>query len=336
MKWGAGSGRRLMGALPPALRTAEPLSRLTSLKVGGPADFFLASTSWSAIEEALAWAVARELPATVLGGGSNLLVSDEGVAGLVMRPLAKGVVWPTPEQPWVIAEAGLSLPALARSLAKKGWSGLEWAANVPGSVGGAVTNNAGAFGSCVAEHLIWLEIIPAASKPETATGPGRRRVLRTVELRYAYRTSLLKQRELETVCVTRAAFALEPERPEVAVETVTRFQRQRSATQPRENSAGSVFANPEAGYAGRLIEQCGLKGTRRGGAEISIRHSNFIVNHGGATARDVLALIQMVQRAVWQEQGVWLQPEIELVGRWTEADRQAVLEPRTLGAGVST
>ncbi|MCC7106179.1 MAG: UDP-N-acetylmuramate dehydrogenase [Chloroflexi bacterium] len=300
--------------LPAGIRHGLSLRTISSLKVGGAAEYLLATADWNAIHAGMAWAARESQQTTFVGGASNLLVSDDGVAGLVVRTLAKKVDWPDDSQSRVVAESGASFPALARALARRGWAGLEWAANVPGTVGGAVVNNAGAFGSSVAEHLLWVEVL----------GPAGVRRLSATDLDYAYRTSRLKRHELGLVCVVRAAFAVRADAPEATRRRVQAFQELRTTTQPREHSVGSVFANPEGDFAGRLIEACGLKSAVQGGAAVSSQHANFIVNRGNATARDVYVLMRHLQQTVWQETGVWLRPEVELIGRWTAEERAAL------------
>ena len=305
-------------SVPAGLRRQVPLSSMTSLKVGGPADLFGTAHGAAEARDLLRWALAEGLPCRWVGGGSNLLVADGGAEGLVARYVADRVELPTGSSGEVVAEAGRSFPNLARALARAGWGGLEWAANVPGTVGGAVANNAGAFGSSVAETLRWAELL-------LPTGETER--LPAAELGYAYRTSRLKRGELGPAVVLTAAFAVRPAPPSEATALVKRLQAQRTATQPRQLSAGSVFANPPGDYAGRLIEAAGMKGRRWGQAEISRRHANFIVNLGGAAAADVYALIRLAQVSVWERFGVWLPPEIEPFGRWSAAQRTALVQP---------
>lgn len=303
---------------PSALRRDVPLAAYTSLKVGGRADHFVEARTPEEAAAVLGWAAERGLPCRWIGGGSNLLVADAGLAGLAGRYLADQYAAPRGEEGEVVAEAGRSLPNLARALARSGWSGLEWAANVPGTVGGAVVNNAGAFGSSVAERLAWAELLLA---------PGRRERLAAEDLAYAYRTSRLKRGELGPSLVLRAAFRVQRAPDGQAQVLVRALQARRTATQPRQLSAGSVFANPPGDYAGRLIEAAGLKGHAVGRAQISPQHANFIVNLGGATAADVFALLRMAQDEVWRRFERWLSPEIELVGRWDEAQRAAPWGP---------
>ena len=303
----------------PEIRHAVPLAPFTSLKVGGPADLFLEARSVDEAFGALHWAGERGLDCRWIGGGSNLLVSAAGLAGLGARFLASRHELPGDDEGDVVVEAGRSFPNLAGALGRIGWSGLEWAANVPGTIGGAVVNNAGAFGSSVAETLVWAELLLA---------DGRIERLASDDLGYAYRTSRLKRRELGPALVVRAAFRV---RRASAAETQARLRElreRRTASQPRQLSAGSVFANPPDDFAGRLIDAAGLKGRRIGGAQISPRHANFIVNVVGATASDVYALMRLAQDEVWRRFGRWLTPEIELIGRWSEAERAALSGPR--------
>jgi UDP-N-acetylmuramate dehydrogenase len=300
---------------PASVRAGVLLSPHSSLKIGGSADFFGLVRSADQALDLWRWAEAEGLTLRWLGGGSNLLIAEAGFRGLVARfgedqvePIADGLV---------VSGAGASFSGLARQLARGGWSGLEWAATVPGLVGGAVVNNAGAFGSSVAEGLAWAEVLDRH---------GRRQRLSPTDLAYAYRSSLLKRGELEAL-VLRAAFRVRPAPAADAVAQVAEFQRQRSATQPRQLSVGSVFANPPGDFAGRLIEAAGLKGCRRGGAQISEQHANFIVNLGQARAEAVFELARLAQSEVFTRFGRWLRPELELFGAWSAEQRAALTDP---------
>jgi UDP-N-acetylmuramate dehydrogenase len=316
-------------------RQAEPLEHIsglqrevrlapyTSLKVGGPADFFITARNPEQASRVLRWSIDRRLECRWIGGGSNLLVSDEGFEGLAARYLDDELHWPSDAEPLVVSGAGRSFLSLARQLARKGWGGQEWASTVPGTVGGAVVNNAGAFGSCVAEALSWADVV----RPD-----GRRERLTLAELAYGYRASRLKLRQLGQLVVVQAAFRVHRDSPTAAEARFREFERYRTATQPRRLSAGSVFANPTGDFAGRLIQEAGLKGQRLGRAEISSQHANFIVNHGGASARDVYGLMRRAQDAVWSRFGCWLKPEIELLGRWSGTDQRALAGPVLEGA----
>lgn len=311
-----------------AIDAAEqaPLGRHTSLRVGGPARRFLASTDLTALARLLDAAREDDVPVLVLGGGTNLLIADDGFDGVVVRYTAIG--HRAEAEPGdgllVRAVAGVNLSNLARRLAHEGLAGLEWAASVPGTVGGAVVNNAGAFGGCIADHLVDAEIVST---------DGAVRTLVAEDLRYAYRASVLKRGELGTVVVRSARLRVRRDAPELVTARILELQARRTATQPRQLSAGSIFANPPGDYSGRLIEAVGLKGERRGGAEISALHANFIVNTGSATARDILSLIRLAQDAVWERHRIWLTPEVQLVGAWDLRDVAGLAGPPPRGAG---
>jgi UDP-N-acetylmuramate dehydrogenase len=239
------------------------------------------------------------------GGGSNVLVSDWGVRGVVVLNRAKAVRFHTGDEPSVTAESGVVFSNLANRCAFKGLAGLEWAATVPGTIGGAVYGNAGAFGDDMTANLIWAEML---------TENGREKY--TVEqMGYGYRTSILKRDELDAVVLAAELRLSNSTREDVTVK-LEQFSAHRKTTQPPGASMGSMFKNPPGDYAGRLIEACELKSTRIGNAEISPVHGNFFVNHADTKADDILALIQLVQKTVREQQGVDLELEIELIGEW--------------------
>ena len=241
----------------------------------------------------------------MLGGGSNVLVSDRGVRGVVVLNRAKAVRFHSGDEPSVTAELGVVFSNLANRCAFKGLAGLEWAATVPGTIGGAVYGNAGAFGGDMAGNMIWAELL---------TENGREKY--TVEqMEYGYRTSILKHDELDAVVLAAELRLSNSTREDVTVK-IEQFSAHRKTTQPPGASMGSMFKNPPGDYAGRLIEACELKGTRIGNAEISPVHGNFFVNHANTKADDILTLIQLVQKTVREQQGVDLELEIELIGEW--------------------
>ena len=297
-----------------------PLGRHTSLRVGGPARRFLASTDLTALARLLDAAREDRVSVLVLGGGTNLLIADEGFDGVVVKYTGIGhQIEAAPDDGLLVrAAAGVNLSNLARRLAHEGLAGLEWAASVPGTVGGAVVNNAGAFGGCIADHLLDAEIVGT---------DGAVRTVDAADLQYAYRASVLKRGELGPVVVRSARLRVRRDVPDLVTGRILELQARRTATQPRQLSAGSIFANPPGDYSGRLVEAVGLKGERRGGAEISAQHANFIVNTGSATARDVLCLIRVAQDAVWQQFGIWLSPEVQLVGQWDPRDLAELAGP---------
>lgn len=288
----------------------EPMSLHTSFRIGGPADLYAKVNN---IEELRRWVeLARRyaVPYFVLGHGTNILVSDQGIRGLVIENCCQAYEWRerghrNPEGV-LYAEAGASLAGLAQLTAKEGWAGLEWAVGIPSSVGGAVVNNAGAYGSSIADVL----------RKVTVLGPdGQIRELTADELALGYRASRFKGQGGEEV-VLAAEFALWPESAAVLLARLHEYAERRRQTQPTEPNAGSIFVNPAGDFAGRLIDKAGLKGYRIGNAQISERHANFIVNLGGAKAEDVRGLIQVMQDTVRQKFGVELELEIELVGEW--------------------
>ncbi len=297
----------------------------TSLRVGGPADYFLLAKSGQELAEGLRFARDGQIPVRVIGGGSNLLVAAGGVDGLVIKTAnTHTAVEERGGEPVLVADAGANLANTARRLAKQGFGGLEWAANVPGTLGGAAVNNAGAFGGDTASCLVGVYLVDAE---------GHREYLGVQDLGYAYRTSVLKRRELGDMAVERVELQLTRCSADRADGLVKEFNAQRMRSQPRILSAGSVFANPEDTYSGKLIEEAGLKKTRVGGAEISEQHANFIVNPGGATAQDVYVLMRQAQDKVFDRTGIWLTPEIELLGRWNEEERGALRGPAVLSSG---
>ncbi len=281
------------------------LAPYTSARIGGPADIFITAESADDLAHIVKLLDKQEMDYILLGGGSNVLVSDRGVRGVVVLNRAKAVRFHNGDQPSVTVESGVVFSNLANRCAVKGLAGLEWAATVPGTIGGAVYGNAGAFGGDVAGNLIWTEIL---------TENGREKF--TVEqMGYGYRTSVLKRGELDGV-VLSAEFALKNSTKEEVTVKIEQFSAHRKATQPPGASMGSMFKNPDGDYAGRLIEAAGLKGTRIGNAEISPVHGNFFINHANTKAEDIRALIVLAQKSVKEKLGVTLELEVELIGEW--------------------
>ncbi len=299
------------------LRRAEPMSRHTSFHIGGPADYFLRADTIDTLEQAVTAAWAADVPCLVFSGGSNVLVADAGIRGLVIenRCRAHHVEPGAANTAILTAESGATLPMLAGELARDGWAGLEWAVGVPGSVGGAVVQNAGAWGHSLADVLLDVELL------ERGPEPGESRQVRRPagELGLGYRTSALREMPAgERSIVLQARFQLRREDPKDILARIAGYVQQRTTSQPRQPNAGSVFRNPRGDYAGRLVEATGLKGHQIGGAQISPQHANFIVNRGGATARDVWALVELAQEEVRSQFNVTLVPEIERIGDWEE------------------
>ena len=281
------------------------LAPYTSARIGGPADILLVADSSSDLTRIVKLLWKHEMPFTLLGGGSNVLVSDKGIRGVVILNRAKGVTFHTGDQPSVTAESGVVFSNLANRCASKGLAGLEWAATVPGTIGGAVYGNAGAFGGDMAGNLISAELLTENGK-ETLT---------VDQFGYGYRTSVLKRGELKAIVLSAELSLKNSTKDDVTVK-IQQFSAHRKATQPPGASMGSMFKNPPGDYAGRLIESAGLKGTRIGNAEISPLHGNFFINHENTKASDIRALIELVQKTVKEKQDVELELEVELNGDW--------------------
>jgi UDP-N-acetylmuramate dehydrogenase len=315
-----GLAEALVAALgPDAVRRDQPLARHTALRIGGSADLLAVAGTAQALRQAVALAREHRVPCTVLGAGSNILVSDAGVRGLVVVNRARATTF----QPSggdaaegavsVRAESGASFSTVARQCVLRGLAGLEWAATIPGTVGGAVVGNAGAWGGDVASALVSASVL---ERGETVVEwPVER-------FEYSYRSSILKRQAMPRLLpavVLEATFSLQ-RGDRGALETqVADMAARRKASQPSGATCGSVFKNPRGDFAGRLIEAAGLKGVRRGNAEISPVHANFVVNHGEATAADVHALIVLASQKVQAQSGIALELEIQLLGDWDSA-----------------
>lgn len=281
------------------------LAPYTSARIGGPADILIIAESADELARIVKLLQKLDLDYLMLGGGSNVLVSDKGVRSVVVLNRAKGVRFHNGDQTSVTVESGVTFSNLANRCAAKGFGGLEWAATVPGTVGGAVYGNAGAFGGDMAGNLIWAELL---------TENGREKFT-AEQMGFGYRTSILKRGELDAI-VLSAELSLKNSTKEEATTNIEQFSAHRKATQPPGASMGSMFKNPNGDYAGKLIEAAGLKGRRIGNAEISPLHGNFFINHGATRAEDIRALIELVLKTVKEKQGVDLDLEIELVGEW--------------------
>jgi UDP-N-acetylmuramate dehydrogenase len=293
---------------PERVRAAEPLACYTFYRIGGPADLFVCVESAGELAAVVTLARENGVPCFVLGAGSNVLVSERGVRGLVVENQARAVTWTERgDQALVTAESGASLSRLARQTARQGWAGLAWACGIPGTVGGAVVQNAGAHGSCMADVLQSVTILD--------DGNVTRR-MPVGKLEMVYRGSIFKRKSGWKWAVLSAEMALGRGDPAELASRIADYDAWRRAHQPAGASCGSVFKNPPGDYAGRLIEAAGLKGERSGGAEIASLHANFFVNTGGATADDVMALISRVRHEVRLRFGVALELEIELAGEW--------------------
>jgi UDP-N-acetylmuramate dehydrogenase len=304
--------RDIEGTGASGLRVAEPLIRYTSFRIGGPADLFLAPRDSSALAAALAAAARRGVPITILGGGTNVLVSDLGIRGLVVRlgrefDYRRWNIIEDGENATVEVGASTRLSRLVADAVQRGYGGLEFAAGIPGSVGGGALMNAGAFGG---------ELGSAIEQISTCTYVGESLDLVRSNLEFSYRKLALPR----DVVITSVRFRLSRSSLPALRSTVQSVQAKRRTKQPLGfPNAGSIFKNPAGEFAGRLIEQAGLKGTTIGNAQVSPDHANFIVNLGGARAQDVRDLMSLIQGAVWRRSGVWLEPEVRLIGEWDDA-----------------
>ncbi|MBV6393085.1 MAG: UDP-N-acetylenolpyruvoylglucosamine reductase [Anaerolineales bacterium] len=281
------------------------LAPYTSARIGGPADVLLTVKSADQLADAMRLIWEHDLPHYILGGGSNVLVSDKGFRGVVVLNRAKEIRFETGDQPRVWCESGVVISNLAKRCASKGLGGLEWSATIPGTVGGAVYGNAGAFGGDMTYNLISAELLTKNGR-ETFT---------LEQFGYGYRTSVLKRHDVDGI-VLSALLKLKNSTVTEASVKIEQFSERRKATQPPGASMGSMFKNPAGDHAGRLIEAAGLKGTRVGAAEISRMHGNFFINHGETKAEDVRALIALVQKTVFEKFGIELELEVELIGNW--------------------
>jgi len=290
-------------------RFDEPLKRHTSFRIGGPADVWVEVTDAAEIRRAQAVAAATGLPLFVLGGGTNILVSDRGVRGVVLhlgRPLASLEFEPNGTGCHVRAGAAVPFKRLVTESVARDLAGLEFAEGIPGTVGGGLLMNAGAFGGEIADVVESIEGVDV--------GGELQRIPRS-RLRFGYRHFDLPSGFI----VTRLQFLLRPGERATILAKRDDAKRRREAHQPLGYpNAGSIFKNPPGEFAGRLLEAVGMKGARHGGALVSEQHANFIVNVGGATAADVRFLMREAAQRVWDIKGIRLEPEIRLVGDWSE------------------
>ncbi len=286
--------------------TDVSLANYTSYRVGGNAQWYVEPKSYDQIQTVFEWLQNHDLPLTCMGAGSNLLVSDRPLEGLVLNTRNLRHCQINTEECLVKVGAGYSLPKLAWQVAKKGWQGLDWAVGIPGTLGGAVVMNAGAHQGCMADVLVSALV---------AYPDGRLEEMSAEQLNYSYRSSALQGQQclvLEATLRLQAGLS----REQVMSLNTQNFQL-RKQTQPYDKpSCGSVFRNPKPQAAGWLIEQTGLKGYQIGGAQVSPRHANFIVNNGNATASDIFNLIRYVQEQVEHHWSILLHPEVKFLGQF--------------------
>jgi UDP-N-acetylenolpyruvoylglucosamine reductase len=302
-----------MTSPPPGVERDHPLARLTTVRTGGPADWFARAGSEERLLELLAWAEGEGIEVGVVGSGSNLLVADDGFRGLVLK-LDDGLATIERDGSRVLCGGGARLPQASAAAARWGLTGLEFGVNIPGTVGGAVKMNANAYGGALGSVLEWVQIAtPSGSERRTPD-----------QLGFEYRRSNLKPREI----VSRASFALDPAESEDVKATLAGMREQRRAAQPSGiKTFGSTFKNPEdvraeGRTAGMLLEAAGCRGLTVGGARFSEKHANFVENMGGATTDDVLELMREGRRRVRERFGIELEAEVQLLG---DADAEGAL-----------
>lgn len=281
----------------------EPMSRHTSFRIGGPARRMAFPERGEQLVLLLSFAESCGARPLVIGNGTNLLAPDQGVDRLVVNTSGMASMALGPEPQTVTAEAGVSLARLADYACRQGLAGLEFAHGIPGTLGGAVCMNAGAYDGEMKQVVKQVTLLLSEEGIRTVSG---------AEMEFGYRRSLLTDRP-EAV-VLSAVLQLEAGEPEKIRETMRALMARRKASQPLEYpSAGSTFKRPVGQFAGTLIDQCGLKGFTVGGAQVSPKHAGFVINTGGATCADVLAVMEQVRQRVLEETGVRLEPEVKLI-----------------------
>ncbi len=298
---------RLVHLFGPRVRFDVPLAQYTSFRIGGPADVLVEPNSLEELQTLIRLVTEERGPVFLLGGGTNVLISDNGIRGVVIR-LGRGFDYTEWQEQLgsalVTVGAGRSLGRFVREAARKEYSGVEFAEGIPGTVGGGLLMNAGAFGGELSNVVQAVTGVNAA---------GQRVRLPGADLGFAYRKTALP----EQFIVGEVEFHLSRKNQTSIAASLGRTREKRRRAQPHGYpNAGSIFKNPPGMYAGHVIEAVGCKGSCKGPAKISDRHANFIVNTGGATATQVWQLMEHVQRVVWQEKQVWLEPEIRRVGEW--------------------
>ena len=288
-------------------RCSDSMSNWTTFRIGGPADLIALPGSINQFISLLQRAADTGIDYEVIGGGSNLIVRDGGIPGLVIviRDSLTGIDMPSDRS--IRVAAGTRLTELARFAGEHGLSGLEFAVGIPGTVGGAIRMNAGAFGAEIGGFISDIEIIDEECRFYRVPAE---------QIEFSYRSTVLADRpKSSSWWISGAIFKLEPDDPQLIRQRMDAFTRERVSKQPVQfPSAGSIFKRPDGLFPGKLIEECGLKGFRIGRAEVSEQHAGFIINRGGATARDTLLLIEHVQNEVMRLLGVALELEVRIIG----------------------
>jgi UDP-N-acetylmuramate dehydrogenase len=317
------------------VRRHEPLARHCTFGVGGPADVWVSLETREDLIGLVTLCAEHRWPLLLAGNGTNVLYADAGVRGIVARIALNSysIQERSDGTAFLSVDAGISWPRLLNELALLGWAGLEFGPGIPGTLGGGVVSNAGAHNGDIGQVLQWVEVLDARACEEQ---PARPVVVRyahnDLDLRYRH-SKFRAQRRVQfdrqdfpiaaqrrmiepAEIIMRLGVVLHRGDPQQLRATIEEHKQHRKRTQPVQQSAGSVFKNPPGDYAGRLIEAAGMKGLRYGGAQISERHANFIVNVGGASAADIATLMKEAHDRVWEQFGIELELEVELRGEW--------------------
>jgi UDP-N-acetylmuramate dehydrogenase len=293
------------------LKENVALSRYTPARIGGPADGLVEISSSGDLVEVYRYLLSEKVPCKIIGGGSNLLISDDGYRGIILLNKSSEFHFERfGSEIYLFCDSGMYLGTLARQAAIQGVSGLEWATGIPGTVGGAAYGNAGAHGSDMQSTLSQVEVLL----------PGSETTLWSVEqMEYGYRSSRLKREKGQTPIV-RVSLCMHQASAESIQAKMDEINQKRKASQPGGSSLGSIFKNPANDYAGRLLEAAGMKGVRIGGVEVSQKHANFFINEAAASAEDYYRLIRLAQKKVMDQFGIELETEIELLGDFKDGE----------------
>ena len=301
--------RKLQAFFGQAWQENVRMANYTTARVGGTVLGLVPVNTLEELRKAASFLWSESVPFKLIGSGSNILVSDKGYAGVILLNRCHNIkIHSQEEPPTIYAESGANLSNIARMTALRGLTGMEWAGSVPGSVGGAIYGNAGAFGSDVSQCLLTVQILTPEQGEVTLTAD---------QMAFSYRSSILK-REKQPAVILSALFKAQHSTREAAWKFLSDYAEKRRQTQPTGNSTGSTFKNPRGDYAGRLIEAVGLKGYKAEHAQFSPLHANFIVNDGQSSAQEYLSLIRLAQKRVKEQFGIELELEIEFLGDFND------------------
>ncbi len=304
--------KKLLPASDNRLTADEPMKNHTTFRLGGPADLYFEPANSEEIVKVARYCRENEIALTVLGNGSNVLVSDQGIRGVVMA-IGDSMADIERRDDLLLAGAGTRLSALAAFAAQNGLAGLEFGAGIPGTLGGAILMNAGAYDHCMAEIVVLTEFLDGQFDLQAKV---------RAEHAFAYRHSYFSD---NSSIILRACIQLCPDEPQAILARMADLGIRRRTSQPMDlPSAGSAFKRPPGFFAGKLISECGLQGCRVGQAQVSEKHAGFIVNLGDASASDTRRLFEHVRKTVWEKTGVQLEPEVRFVGDWLDWETRPI------------